>query len=322
VPPWFGGERVVETVRALAPDVVHVDGMVYPLQVRLFRIRLPTDVALLVQDHGGIHADSPGFQRWLWRRFFAFGLGSADGFLFSAGGLAQPWLDAGIIAPEQTIHVALESSTDLAALPPPPGGPVTRGRPALLWVGRLDANKDPFTVLTGFERAARALPAAELTMVFGADELLPAVRERIAGSALLRPRVHLLGRIEQRALASLYATADLFVLGSHHESCGYALLEALAFGVTPVVTDIPASRALTDDGRIGTLFPVGNATLLAEALTRLGHADLASRREDIRDHFARALSWPALGSRAASIYKRARAQARARVAAGSRRAVP
>jgi glycosyltransferase involved in cell wall biosynthesis len=322
VPPWFGAAPVVEAVRALAPEVVHVDGMVYPLQVRLFRTRLPPDVALLVQDHGGIHADSPGFQRWLWRRFFAFGLSAADGFLFAAADLAQPWLRAGIISPQQTIHVALESSTDLAALPPVPGGPVATGRPAVLWVARLDANKDPLTVLTGFERAARALAAAELTMVFGTDDLLPAVRERIASSALLRPRVHLLGRIEQRMLAGLYATADLFVLGSHHESCGYALLEALAFGVTPVVTDIPPFRALTDDGRIGALFPVGNATLLAKALVKLGHADLASRREGIRGHFARALSWPAVGNRAAGIYERARAQARARVATGSRRTVP
>jgi glycosyltransferase involved in cell wall biosynthesis len=208
----------------------------------------------------------------------------------------------------------MESSTHLAEVAPPPGAPAARGRPALLWVGRLDANKDPLTVLAGFERAIPALPEAELTMVFGADELLPAVQARIAASAALRPRVHLLGRLEHSALAGLYSTADLFVLGSHHEGSGYAVLEALAFGVTPLVADIPATRALTDDGRLGALFAAGDAGALARALVRLGGCDLASRRPAIRDHFVRSLSWPALGARAAGIYR----QAAERRAAASR----
>src|SRR6185436_20975863 len=107
-----------------------------------------------------------------------------------------------------------------ASWSPRPGDPVATGDPALLWVGRLDDDKDPLTILAGFERAAASLPRAELTMVFGTDELLSRVQERIGVSAALRGRVRLLGRIEQRALASVYATADLFVLGSHHESCG------------------------------------------------------------------------------------------------------
>jgi glycosyltransferase involved in cell wall biosynthesis len=208
----------------------------------------------------------------------------------------------------------MESSTDLASWSPRSGDPVATGDPAVLWVGRLDDNKDPLTILAGFERAATSLPRAELTMVFGTGELLGRVRERIETSAALRGRVRLLGRIEQRALASVYASADLFVLGSHHESCGYALLEALAFGVTPVVTDIPSARAATDEGRIGALFPVGDVERLAEALVRLGNSDRASRRQEIRTHFDSRLSWPALGRRAAGIYRAASARARARAA--------
>ena len=34
-----------------------------------------------------------------------------------------------------------------------------QGDPAMLWVGRLDANKDPLTVLAGFEQALAAIPA-------------------------------------------------------------------------------------------------------------------------------------------------------------------
>ena len=37
----------------------------------------------------------------------------------------------------------------------------------------------------------------------------------------------------------LMRAADIFTLGSHREGSGYALTEALACGLPPVVTDIP-----------------------------------------------------------------------------------
>ena len=42
-----------------------------------------------------------------------------------------------------------------------------RGSPAILWVGRLNANKDPLTLLEGFERALGTIcRAATLTMIY------------------------------------------------------------------------------------------------------------------------------------------------------------
>jgi glycosyltransferase involved in cell wall biosynthesis len=301
-PPWHLATRVARAVRALEPRVVHVEGMIYPLQVRLLRAVLPRRVPVLVQDHGGIHAGSAGFRRRRWRLLHRLGLRAADGFLFSTAGQAEPWKHARIIGPRQTIHEVLEASTDLADQPLVAGARAP-GSPALLWVGRLDDNKDPLTILAGFEQAR--LPGAALSMAFTDDQLLPQVRACIAGSPFLAGRVHLLGKVERRALPALYGSADLFVLGSHHESAGYALLEALAFGVTPAVSSIPSFRALTHDGRLGALFPVGDAGALAEALRRLAGTDLGARRPQVRAHFARHLSWAAVGARAATIYRAA-----------------
>jgi glycosyltransferase involved in cell wall biosynthesis len=308
-PLW--NARAARTVAALAPDVVHVDGMVDPLVVRQLKRRLARRVPLLVQDHGGIHAGSPGFRRLTWRALHRFGLGAADGFLFTARELARPWRDAGIIDGGQAVYEISESSTRLAEIVAGGAGERLPGEPALLWVGRLDANKDPLTVLAAFERALPSLPGAALTMVFSEAPLLEDARRRIAGPAL-GGRVHLRGRVAHAALAPLYASADLFVLGSHHESCGFALLEALSFGVTPVVSDIPAFRALTG-GRVGALAPVGDAAAFAGAIERLGRAapgDRAERRARVRDHFSRALAWPAVGRRALEIYAAAAAQER------------
>ena len=49
--------------------------------------------------------------------------------------------------------------------------------------------------------------------------------------------------------------ADLFVLGSHREGSGYSLIEALACGLPPIVTDIPSFRSLTGAGVVGALWP-------------------------------------------------------------------
>ena len=54
-----------------------------------------------------------------------------------------------------------------------------------------------------------------------------------------------------------FSAADLFVVGSHHEGSGYALMEACACGAVPVVSDIPTFRLLA--GGAGALWPPGDA---------------------------------------------------------------
>jgi glycosyltransferase involved in cell wall biosynthesis len=304
---WFWGGRLARAVAAAAPDVVHVQGLVFPVLVRSLRLALPPRAAIVVQDHGGIHAGAPQFGRWYGRLVHGAGLSAADAALFTDRALAAPWLAAGVLTPGQAIHAIPEASTDLHEhLPPTPATPSQAplpGRPAVLWVGRLDANKDPLTILKGFELASATLPDAALTFVFGEDGLLPDLQTRVAASPALRARVHLRGRLERRELPALYATADVFVLGSRDEGSSFALIEALAFGVTPVVSDIPAFRALTAGGDAGALFARGDPAAFAAALVRVAARNPTASRARVRAHFARELSWRALGPKAVAIYR-------------------
>ena len=79
------------------------------------------------------------------------------------------------------------------------------GDPAVLWVGHLDRNKDPLTVLDGVAAAAAALPGLQLWCCFGTAPLLPAVQSRIARDPQLRDRVHLLGRVPHDARRNAHA---------------------------------------------------------------------------------------------------------------------
>jgi glycosyltransferase involved in cell wall biosynthesis len=300
------GYRAARTLRALRPDVVHVDGLTFPMLVGYLRLALASSTTIVVQDHGGIHDDSPGFSRLRWRAFHRVGLAAADGFLFTAREQAAPWLRAGIVDGSQPVYEIVECSSDLGLASADSKGAIP-GRPALLWVGRLNANKDPLTVLRGFEMALETVPDAHLTMVFSESPLLADVKATLSASALLAPRVHLRGFAERAELPALYASADLFVLGSHHEGSGIALMEAMSFGATPIVTDIPSFRVITDSGRLGALFPTGDAFALARAIVKLAGCDLSSRRAPVADFFEHDLSWPSIGRKALGIYRTAAA---------------
>jgi glycosyltransferase involved in cell wall biosynthesis len=95
----------------------------------------------------------------------------------------------------------------------------------------------------------------------------------------------------------------MFVLGSHREGSGYALLEALACGLTPVVSDIPAFRSLTGGGAVGALVPAGDADAFAAAIVRLAKQPRDAARCAVLAHFARHLSPDALGRRLLSAYE-------------------
>ena len=292
--------QLQQMVAAVDPDIVHVNGLIFPWQTWWLRRVLPARTGIVIQDHGGAE---PGRHpvRWLIRRI---GLSAADAFLFSALDLAQPWQTSRLIAPRQRVHAVMESSTSMRPLPHDSARVISgvMGNPALLWVGRLNANKDPLTVLDGFELALPHLPDAHLTVVYSSDEWLPQVKARIARSASLTAHVHLRGSIAYAQLAAFYSAADLFVLGSHREGSGYALIEALACGATPIVTDIPSFRAITADGVLGTLWPVGDSTAFADALIRCTERRPTALRADNLNHFERELSWPVIGRRALAAY--------------------
>ena len=122
------------------------------------------------------------------------------------------------------------------------------------------------------------------------------------GSPALAARVRLAGPMPHRQMAEYYSAADLFVLASHREGSGYALLEACACGAVPVVTSIPTFRVITANGAVGVLWSAGDAMACARALVGASRQDLTLARRQVVDHFERSLSWNAVGRQAMAAY--------------------
>lgn len=307
-PTWLGTPRLHSAILDDPPDIVHVNGLDAPLQTWLLRQTLPRATAIVVQDHGGTPAHAWSVSTSIKRRVMR----AADGFLFTAAELADPWRRAGCITDPRTVHAVMEASTNLDARNREEARAATGvgGSPALVWVGRLEAVKDPLTVLDGFEMALQHVPSATLTMIYQEDGLLADVKSRLGASRTLCERVTLRGAVAHDRLADWCSAADMFVLGSAREVCGYAVVEACACGAVPVVTDIPAFRAITADGAIGALWSCGSAPALAGAIVTLSRRNLLDERRRVLEHFERHLSWTAVARRARTVYESVIAQRR------------
>jgi glycosyltransferase involved in cell wall biosynthesis len=225
-----------------------------------------------------------------------------DAVAFTAREQAEPFLDAKMFSPDLPVFEVPEASTDFL-----PGIPTLarerlgiQGDPCLVWVGHLNGNKDPLTVLGGLSAAAAHLPDPHLWCAFLEAPLLRVVERRVAEDPILRERVHLLGACPHKKVELLLQAADALVLGSHEEGSGYAVIEAMACGATPVVTGIPPFRRMAGDA--GLFWNRGEIPSLRQALLRLGEEDRPLRRERVRGQFERELSWGALGEKLAHMY--------------------
>jgi glycosyltransferase involved in cell wall biosynthesis len=285
-------------LRDLSADVFHVHGLDSPRQV-LALADLEPGTPILLQDHA---SRLPRFwRRATMRRSTAV----AAGIAFCALDQARPFVGSGLVSSKTPLYEIAESTCRFVPGEQEQARRIARiaGDPAILWVGHLDANKDPLTVLEGVSNAARHLPDLRLYCCFGSAPLLRAVQDRINADSLLRSRVQLLGRVPHERIELLMRAADLFVLGSHHEGSGYSLIEALACGLPPVVTDIPSFRTLTGGGRAGALWPCGASRALSDAVQAIWARSRSELRSSARAHFERELSSHALGLKLSAMYE-------------------
>ena len=299
---WSSAGEMGASVRAADPDLVHVNGVIFPQWLRALRRALPARIRMVAQDHGGWHPDTAS----LWsRRRVRRGLSAVDAVLVSSPGQVEMWRSTGVVPSGVGLADVMEASTDMRAIPKHEAIAVSgvTGDPAILWVGRLTPNKDPLTMIEGFSLFMDAWPNAVLSLVYNGGTMLRAVRDRIDRDPRLAARVALLGSVPTNQMAAHYSAADIYVSASHHEGSGYAAIEAMACGAAPVLTGIPSFQVLTDGGRVGALWQAREPQSLCAALTRTAASLRAPLRARVLAQFASAVSWEVLGRRAVEVYR-------------------
>jgi glycosyltransferase involved in cell wall biosynthesis len=129
-----------------------------------------------------------------------------------------------------------------------------------VYLAALDPHKEPLV-------AAQAAHAAfetgvPVVLLFVGDGPLRGEVENLARQSRA---IRVLGF--RRDTLRIFAAADFFVLPSRREGLSFALLEAMAAGLPPIVSDAPGNRDAIGDA--GIAVPCGDVAAFGSALKRL-----------------------------------------------------
>lgn len=173
--------------------------------------------------------------------------------------------------PDERVSVVRNAVDVPAAVPVRPHTPLR-----CVYLGKMDPAKGAFDLV----EAVVALPVevrGRLRVVMGGHGDVDAVRKLVAERGVADV-VDVVGWLDPPRRDAALAAASVFVLPSHHEGLPMALLEAMAWGLVPVVTPVGAIPEVVVDGANGLFVPVGDVDRLAEALRHLADdADLVTR---------------------------------------------
>lgn len=118
------------------------------------------------------------------------------------------------------------------------------GEQRLLFVGRLDTRKGFDELLTIYETLKAQFPRLKLTIVGDGPER-PRIERRAREKNLLRD-IEMTGEIPHSRVHSYYLRSTVLVHPSDLETFCIVVLEAMAFGLPVVATDLPAIREASE----------------------------------------------------------------------------
>jgi glycosyltransferase involved in cell wall biosynthesis len=249
-------------------DVVHAN--IWPLtSIAVVAHRLARSSArLCLADHNPLSVQYGGgslAKRWALRASLALTYPLASARIAVSGGVAD---DVARLAfmPRGKFQV-VHNPVGLLPAPPGPDSSVEAAwggwaGKRLLTVGRLKKQKNHALLIRALKIVRRSIDAR--LMILGTGECEEETRALIAAEGLAAD-VLMPGHVDNPV--PFYAASDLFVLSSDYEGFGNVLVEALACGLPVVSTDCPSGPAeILEDGRYGSLVPVGDADALARAI--------------------------------------------------------
>ncbi|HXM72127.1 MAG TPA: glycosyltransferase family 1 protein [Candidatus Dormibacteraeota bacterium] len=159
----------------------------------------------------------------------------------------------------------------------------------LLFVGALDARKDPSSLIRAWTAARQVRP--DLNLVVAGD------RGRQAPSSM--PGARLLGRVGDEELADLYAAAGCFMFPSRYEGFGLPCLEAMACGCPVAAFRNSSLPEVVDDA--GMLVADGDAEALGRAAADMSGEPERWRRAGLER--AKAFSWRKAARQTIRVYE-------------------
>lgn len=178
-----------------------------------------------------------------------------------------------------TIRTVHHGVPDYAALPRTPRDAMRKEldideAPALVMVAR-------FMPAKGHDVALRALALIAdkrwtLVLAGSLDTAVAKEMQLLAAQLGIADRIRFIGHRDD--VNNIYGCADILLAPSRREALSLTLLEAAAFGLPIVATDVGGIGEAVDDGKTGLLVPTEDPPALAQAIAALlDNTDLRNR---------------------------------------------
>lgn len=286
-------------VQQLKPDIVVVHGLHFSWQLLWLRWQTGDDVKIIVQHH----AERPlrHYKRVLQKLIDRY----ISAYFFTSRDQAVPWVKEKQIKSLDKVVEIMEVPSVFNAIDRSDAmlRTTVKGSGNYLWVGRLDTNKDPVTLVKAFIRFAALNTSAHLYIVFHGDELINQVKELLIGSPGEAVRITLVGRVQHDELLYWFNSIDFVISTSHYEGSGIAVCEAMSCGCIPILTDIPSFRMMTGNGNCGLIFSAGAVDDLLQALLKSTKMEVSAERKKVLEQHRQHLSPEAISEKMIDVFK-------------------
>jgi glycosyltransferase involved in cell wall biosynthesis len=146
----------------------------------------------------------------------------------------------------------------------------------LISVGSLIPRKNMQTVIAAFGQCRTACRLQLVIIGAGPERTL--LGDKARRITAWNRKILFTGEIAPEEIGRQLATADIFILASHHEGRSNAVLEAMASALPVLVSDIPGNRDIVQHDDTGYLFEADDDVALAALIDRLADSVEARQR--------------------------------------------
>ncbi len=259
------GLRLVPALLRLRPQVIQAFLLSSPaLFGALAARRIGCPLVIKLGGSGRFGDLSSSRRRWISRRRLGLVLRTADRIVAPSRAAREELLAAGFPAGRSSV---IPNGVDLSRFRPASAQGDSSAGDTVLFAGRLEEEKDLDTLLRAWASVRASRPRGRLAILGEGSRrgrLEDLVRELGVAAT-----VSFAGAVPREGMPGWYGRASILVLPSRSEGISNTLLEAMASGLAPVVSDIPGNREVFPTGEGALLFPFGDAGSLAGCLGRL-----------------------------------------------------
>lgn len=173
----------------------------------------------------------------------------------------------------------------------------------LIWVGRLTRQKCPERMIWTYYYMNKLKKDFQYFLFMVGDGEEKTKLKKLANNLGISDKILFFGWVNQERLRTLYSVADMYILTSEYEGLPLTLLESMAIGNCPILTNSPFTSHIMMNFRINYTINFRNPVIAAKELLDINKSEIISRGEKsilfVQTHF----NWEKIGNLYENIFQ-------------------